>query len=373
MHILFLLDKIDQSSGGAEPFAAGLASELRRAGFEVTFCLTRHLSAEYRQLLEQAGVRTVTLGRNTKWDVHKLWKLRRILKNSHADVLHSHLFGSNVWGSVLGRMAGTPIIVAHDHNWAYEGNRLRRLLDGQVVGKLADVFLAVCERDAQQMIAYEGVPANKVRVMPIASPAAATVAKVWNVRAELGLPADAKIVSVAARLVPQKRLDILTEAFAIVASQRPGAHLVIVGEGPSRLEAENLAAKLGISDRVHFLGYRTDVPGLLVESDCAAVASDREGMPLFVVESLAAGTPVVATDVGSISQMIRDDVTGFVVPRRNPAELAKALLRILDEPSPRERMGAACRAEAAKYTMESVAQRFAQFYAELARERGMAR
>jgi glycosyltransferase involved in cell wall biosynthesis len=372
MHILFLLDKIDQSSGGAEPFAAGLATELRRSGFEVTFCLTRHLSAEYRQLFEQAGVRTITLGRNTKWDVHKLWKLRRILKNSHVDVLHSHLFGSNVWGSVLGRMAGTPIIVAHDHNWAYEGNQLRRLLDGQLIGKLADVFLAVCERDAQQMVAYEGVPATKVRVMPIFSPAAATVPKAWNVRAELGLSADAKIVSVAARLVPQKRLDILIEAISVVARQRPDTHLVVVGEGPSRIGSETLAATLGISDRVHFLGYRTDVPGLLVESDCAAIASDREGMPLFVVESLAAGTPVVATDVGSISQMIRENVTGFVVPRRCPADMAKALLRILDEPSSRERMGSACRAEAAKYTMEAVSRQFADLYTDLARSRGIA-
>jgi glycosyltransferase involved in cell wall biosynthesis len=372
MHILFLLNRIDENSGGAERFAAGLAIDLRKAGFEVTCCTTRHMSEDFRMLFDQAGVRSITLDRRAKWDVYKLWKLRRILKDSRVDVLHAHLFGSNVWGSLMGRIAGTPIVIAHDHSWSYEGNQLRRFLDGQLVGNLADVFVAVCEKDAQRMVSYEKVPAEKVRVLPIASPGAAdSAAPPWEVRTELDLPAYSKIVSVAARLAPEKRLDVLLEAMAIVVKSRPDTHLVVVGDGPCREEWEHLAADLGMSDHVHFLGYRTNVIGLLMESECAVMSSDREGMPLFVVESLAAGTPVVATDVGSIRQMIRENETGYVVPRRNHENMAKAVLRILEEPSARDRMGPACRAEAAKYTMDSVSRQFAGLYTGLAHTRGL--
>jgi len=371
MHIFFLLDRIDENNGGAERFAVGLALELRKAGFEVTCCATRHLSEEYRALFEQAGVRTVTLDRRAKWDIHRLWKLRRTLKSSGADVLHAHLFGSNVWGSVLGRIAGTPIIIAHDHSWSYEGNQLRRFLDGRLVGNLADVFVAVCEKDAQRMVAYEKVPADKVRVLPIASPGAAPGAQAWDVRTQLNLPPGAKIVSVAAMLRPEKRLDVLLEAMAIVVKHRPDTHLVVVGEGPCREDWELLAATLEMSNQVHFLGYRKDVLGLLMDSDCSVLSSDREGMPLFVVESLAAGTPVVATDVGAIRQMIRENETGYVVPRRNPADMAEAILSLLKEPSARDRMGPACKAEAAKYTMGAVSQQFADLYTGLALTHGV--
>jgi glycosyltransferase involved in cell wall biosynthesis len=370
MHILFLLDMIDQNSGGAQRFAAGLATELRKAGFEVTVCATRHLSDEYQELFEQAGVSTVTLNRRAKWDIHRLWKLRRILKTGRVDVLHAHLFGSNVWGTLLGRLAETPIVIAHDHSWSYEGNPIRKLLDGRLIGNLADVFVAVCEKDAQRMVSYEKVPLAKVRVMPIASPTATGSPHAWGVRTELGLAADAKIVTVAARLVPEKRLDVLLEAMAIVVGLQPSAHLVVVGDGPCRESWERLASDLGIADQVHFMGYRTDVPGLLMESDCGVLSSDREGMPLFLVESLAAGTPVVATDVGAIRQMIHENETGYVVHRRDPEHMAASIVRVLEDPSARERMAVACRAEAAKYTMEAVSRQFAELYRDLASARG---
>src|SRR5215212_6125769 len=115
MRVFFLIDTIDGNPGGAERFAVALAIELTRLDFEVTLCATRHLNEEYRSKLAAAGVWTVTLNRRAKWDVHRLWRLRRVLRNSDAQILHTHKFGSNAWGTLLGRIAGVPIIIAHEH------------------------------------------------------------------------------------------------------------------------------------------------------------------------------------------------------------------------------------------------------------------
>jgi glycosyltransferase involved in cell wall biosynthesis len=371
LHIFFLVDLIDESCGGAERFAAALATELKKSGFTVTVCATRHLDDEFRTQLDSAGVRTLALGRKSKWDIHRLFKLRRILRASDAQVLHTHKFGSNAWGTLFGRMAGVPLIIAHEHTWSYQGQPVRRLIDGQFIGRFADLFVAVSDQDAERMISYEKVPAKKVRVLPTAGATTSATPRHWNVREMLDLPANAKVISVAAMMRPQKALDVLIEAMTTVVKSRPDAHLVLVGDGPCRAEWESLAADLKLADHIHFLGIRADIAGLLAESDCAALSSDYEGMPLFVLESLSAGTPMIATDVGAVGRLVRDNETGRLVPVRNPLRMADAILQLLDDPIARKRMSAACREMAEPYTMVAVSKQFADLYTDLARDRGI--
>ena len=111
--------------------------------------------------------------------------------------------------------------------------------------------------------------------------------------------------------------------------------------------------------------------GLLAESDCSALSSDYEGMPLFILESLAAGTPIVATDVGSVSQMVQNGETGYLVPPRDPQRMAEAILRVLDDQVTYRHMSATCKSLAEKYTIESVSRQFGELYTTLARERGI--
>lgn len=371
MRVLFLVDMIDESCGGAERFAAALAIELTRQGFEVGLCATRHLNEEYRLKLAAAGVWTVTLNRRAKWDIHRLWRLRRVLRNSDTQVLHTHKFGSNAWGTLLGRIAGVPIIVAHEHTWSYQGNVVRRLLDGQLIGRFADLFVAVSDDDAQRMATYEKVPAGKIAVLPTAGVSSQTIPEPWNVREAIGLPVEAKIVSVAAMMRPQKALHVMIEAMAVVVGGRSDTHLVVVGDGQCRESLEKLTSELELTHHVHFMGIRDNVLGLLAESDCSALSSDYEGMPLFILESLAAGTPIVATDVGAVSRLVQDGETGYVVPPRDPQRMAEAILRVLDDPVTHRHMRARCKSLAEKYTIESVSRQFGELYTKLARERGI--
>src|ERR1700733_12976590 len=118
--ILFMIDFVS-STGGAERFAVGLATHLPQDRFEVWVCATRSSDPVAERALADAGVRHVTLGRSAKWDVHRLGGLVRILRSERFDILHTHKFGSNIWGTAIGRARRGPAIGAHGHRWAYAG------------------------------------------------------------------------------------------------------------------------------------------------------------------------------------------------------------------------------------------------------------
>jgi glycosyltransferase involved in cell wall biosynthesis len=150
-------------------------------------------------------------------------------------------------------------------------------------------------------------------------------------------------ILMAGRLARPKRPDLALRALAAVRARIPEAELHVAGDGPLRPEAERLAAELGLSGAVRFLGYREDVPELLAGSECVLLASDYEGCPLAVVEAMAAGVPVVATDAGGVAELVRPGHTGLVTPRGDFAALADGLEEVLVDPERAARLGAAGR------------------------------
>jgi glycosyltransferase involved in cell wall biosynthesis len=360
LRTLFMIDYA-KSTGGAERFAVGLATHLPQDRFEPWMCSTREADAVASQALTDAGVRHVTLGRTAKWDVHRFGKLAHLLRNQRFDILHTHKFGSNLWGTLIGSACRVPVIVAHEHSWSYEGNPPRAWLDGNVIGRLADRFVAVSTADGERMVSREGLRAEKVVVIPngyIPSPSASDN----DVRAELGLGDDIPLIAIAAVLRPEKRIDLLLEAYAQVRSAVPRAQLVIAGNGECRLDLERQAAALGLGETVHFLGARTDVDSILRAADVAALSSDREGSPLLVFECMANRTPLVATAVGGVPDVIENERTGLLVPRRDPNALARALISLLTDPARRAAIADAAKDRLRHYTIDATAERFAALY-----------
>ena len=160
-----LINKIGRG-GGAERAMIALATHLPRDRFEVTVATTRPTGGPLLESLLAEGIPYLALDRAGRFDVAPFRRLVAFLRHQPIDVVHAHMFGSNLWGSILGRIAGVPVVIAHEQTWSYEGQPLRRFLDGHVIGRLADVFVAVSERDRQRMIDLEGVPAEKIVVLP---------------------------------------------------------------------------------------------------------------------------------------------------------------------------------------------------------------
>jgi glycosyltransferase involved in cell wall biosynthesis len=275
------------------------------------------------------------------------------------------MFGSNLWASVLGRACRVPVLIAHEHTWSYEGNRLRARLDGQLIGRLTTRFVAVSTADARRMVSIEGVPPEKVVIVPTAYVPSLAQSS-GDVRRELGLDPATPLVGTATVMRPQKALDVLLAAHAEVLRAVPAAHLVLAGDGELRPALERQARSLGIEARTHFLGRRNDVDSIIRSVDVAAMSSDFEGTPLFAFECMAMNTPLVATDVGGLQDVVQDGRTGVLVAPRQPHELAQAIIALLSDPGRRSRMAAAAAERLGDYPIERAASRFAELYQSLA-------
>jgi glycosyltransferase involved in cell wall biosynthesis len=370
LRVLSLIDRASDQ-GGAERFAVGLATHLPRERFESWICSSREPDPATAAAVAATGIPLVTLGRRAKWDVHRMWRFADLLRRERFDVLHAHKFGSNLWGTVIGRACRVPVVIAHEHTWTYEGNPVRVWLDGNVTGRLATRFVAVSAADRERMVTIEGVSRDKVTVIPatVHIPSlGGTGERDGDLRAELGLASETPVIAIVAVLRPQKAITVLLEAHALVLDRIPDAHLVIAGDGECRQELERRARDLGLEARVHFLGRRSDVDSILAAADVAALSSDFEGTPLFIAECMANHTPVVATAVGGVPEVIEDGHTGLLVAPRDPAALAAGLAHLLSHPAERERIAAEAFRRLDRFTLDAVAARFGELYETLARE-----
>lgn len=366
LRVLFLIDQL-VDHGGAERFALGLATHLPQDRFEMWMCSTRKAEPSTLEALRVAGVEHVNLGRRNKHDLYRFGPLISLLRRQRFDVLHAHMFGSNLCGSLIGRACRVPVIVAHEQTWSYEGEPLRRWLDGHVIGRLATRFVAVSTLDAERMVSIEHVPPEKVVMIPNAyvprkgSPDT-------DVRSELGIDTETPLLAVISVLRPQKALTVLLDAYAKVLEAVPDTRLVIAGEGECRGELEQHADKLGVADGVSFLGRRNDVDAILRAADLAVMSSDYEGTPLVAYECIANRTPLVATRVGGLPDIIDDGRTGRLVPPRDPIALAGAIVELLKDPARRDQIADAAAEKLHSLTIDAAAHRFATLYETLVAE-----
>jgi glycosyltransferase involved in cell wall biosynthesis len=348
LRVVTLVDGIGLS-GGAERLAREIVLRLDPERFERTFCVSRW-SAEREQEateagalagLEGAGVRFLGLGRSGTWDLASWRPLVSLLRDG-TDVLHAHKIGSNVWASVLGTLARTPTIVAHEHTWSFQGQPLRKFLDRHLIAARADAFLAVSELDRRRMIEIERIDPAKVIFVPNGIPAPTPTASI-DIRRELGIDSAAPIVGTVCALRPQKALDVLIDAAAVLADAVAGVRVLIVGEGSERPTLERRIAERGLAGTVVMLGHRDDVSDLIASFDVAVCSSDFEGTPLSVLEYMQAGLAIVATDVGGIPDLIADGEQGLLVQPRDPEALADAVVRVLGDPGLAAKMGSGAR------------------------------
>ena len=362
--MLTLIDRIS-SAGGAERIAATVTSRLDPESFERTICATRVAKSPAADDVRAAGVRVMTLGRGHRLAVWEWWPLLSLLRRERIDVVHTHQFGSNLWGSVIARLARVPVVIAHEHTWSFEGQPLRRFLDRAVIARAADVILAVSREDRRRMIEVEHIPPGVVRLLAngIETPPPPSGR---DVRAELGIPRDAPVIGSVSVLRPQKRLQVLIEAAGLLLPEFPSLRVLIAGSGPEEERLRTAIRERGLEDTVSLLGLRHDVPDLLSAMDLAICCSDFEGSPLSVMEYMAAGRPVVATRVGGVPDLVQDGVNGLLVQRRDPAALARATAELLRDRELREAMGRrGLDRQRREFSIEGMVRRVEELYQEL--------
>lgn len=257
-----------------------------------------------------------------------LWSAARlacIVRSTAVDILHAHTSHAHTLACLARAIArrGT-VLVSRRVDFRPRSTWLNRLKY-----RLPDQYVAISDRIAEVMREF-GIPGHKLATVHSGiDPARFDVDPLP--RAALGVPDGAPLLGNVAALVDHKDQTTLVAAMPRVLEAVPEAHLVIVGEGPLRPQLEQQLTGAGLGNRVHLLGYRNDVPRVLRTLDVFVLSSKEEGLGTSVLDAMAAGIPVVATDGGGIPEMVKNEQTGLLVPRRNPEALAAALVRMLED------------------------------------------
>lgn len=297
------------------------------------------------------------------------FRLRDILRSKRVDILHSHLFWSSLFASVVGRFCGVPVILETTHVrelWR-TGWKSNFTID-RAVGKCVDRYIAVSEANARYLVQQKGLPKKKVRVIrngsdvrrfdPEHKPAS-------TLREGLGFGESDPVLVVVARLEPQKGHKVLLSAMPSIRAEFPNVRLVCVGDGVLRSELTEQTCALGLERNVRFVGTQTNVQDWLALSEISVLPSFYEGLPLVAIESLAAGVPVVATDVDGTPEIVVNGRTGLTVPTNDPRALDQAISLLLHSPELRHQFGTAGRQRVLEeFTEEQQIRRTAELYFE---------
>ncbi len=358
----------DLDYGGAEKQVCEMAVRLHGRGWEVllvSLLPPRALTDE----LEQRGVRWASLGmRRGAPDPRGLVRLVRLFRDFGPDVVHSHMIHANFLARAarLVGYRGPLVCTAHSVD---EGQGAFRRLTYRYTDGLCDVTTNVSRPAVDRYLAQRLVSPKRIQCMPNGIDTSLFAPNREGgaaLRQELEL-GDGFVWVCVAGFRPEKNHAGLLRAFAEVVSTCPETTLLLVGDGELRGASEALAADLGISQSVRFVGLQRDVPRWLNAADGYVMASDFEGLPLVLLEAQAAGLPVVATDVGGNPELVREGVTGFLVPPQDSNALAGAMLRMQQlPPEAREAMGRAGRERVVRtYDIENVLDRWEALYQEL--------
>ncbi len=322
---------------GALTSVNDLVASLDKDKFEAMFCyLSNDGPAENH--FAQAGFKVCYLSSIKRFNAFRfsvLMKLVRVLKENDIDILHCHAHKSTIYGALAGLFIPKLKIIAHVHGLGRSA-RLRRKLTNSLIYRRLNRILCVAQAVKQDLLKNNWlVPDSKITVLPNSIDYhlfADAPDSNGQIRKQSGLPDEAFVFAMIGRLDPTKGISYLIDAFVRVRAKSPSAHLVFVGRGASMSQYQKQVRELSLSDSVHFLGYRKDIPALLKAMDAFVLASVREGMPRVILEAMAAGVPCIATAVGGIPEIITDDETGFLVKPGDSEALADAMSKIIDMP-----------------------------------------
>jgi glycosyltransferase involved in cell wall biosynthesis len=353
-------------AGGLERVVLDLVNHSGPEFHFVICCLEE--AGDWAERLNRSRGRVVALRKRPGIDWRLVGQIARLAKSEQVRLIHSHNAQAHFYGALGGWLAKVKVMHTEHHpKLGAEEKRVNRV--NRFAARFTDFSVAVSPRLGQIALAHEGARAERFAVIPNGIHVEAYEAPVAReeLRRELGLPLDAKLIGSIGRLVAQKNHALLLEAFKPLADKRAEVFLVIAGDGHLRASLEQQRSRLQLTRRVFLLGNRTDVPKLLGSFDLFALSSDNEGHPIALLEAMAAACPCVVTKVPGNEDLIRDGSTGLLVPPRDAAALTRALERLLDGERFARQLGIEARREVrARYSVQQMCRQYETLWRQLA-------
>jgi glycosyltransferase involved in cell wall biosynthesis len=352
----------DLPYGGVEKFLLDLLPPLNK-DFDIKVCCIREKGI-LAQEFEKIGIPVDLIYFKGRLHPLSLRNMSRYLKKEKIDILHSHMYRANTSGTVSAKLAKTPVVIGHIHSYPEWDDKKQQKMDG-FLSRWKDKIIAVSNSVKKDFIKATGVKEDKLLTIynGIDLKRFDITIDFSKKKRELGIPEKALVIGIFARLIEDKRHEVFLQAAKILTTSiKHDVRFLIVGEGKLDQNLKLFTSDLGINNKVIFTGLREDVPELLKITDISVLSSKREGFPMIILESMACGVPCITTNVGGISEVIKDGITGYLVEKESPKSLSDAILSIIEDTNKRKTFSENCQKKVKSFTIENTRSQLADLY-----------
>lgn len=363
--------------GGTEKLLCDMVTAVSARGIEPVVCCLDRVGIWGERLCAD-GYTVHDLGRKPGVDRGVIGRLRAIISTERPDILNPHQYTPYFYAaSSIFLLPGRPRLVFTEHGRFYPDRvRWKRVIFNRFAATFTDEIVGVCGYSRDALVKYEWFPRRRVKVIYNGIKAdvyrgAGDASAVRRAKQALGLSPDDIVIGTVGRLCAEKNYRMLIRAFAQVLRIVPSARLVFAGGGELESNLRKCAGEVGADAKIVFLGPRQDVPSLLGAFDIFALSSDSEGASLVLLESMAAGLPVVATAAGGNPELVVDGVTGLLVPRGDADRFARALIDLAGSDQRRRLLGDAGRKRVdEKFSFDRMIDEYVALYRGIAGSKG---
>ena len=331
----------DLKIGGIERVIASIVLGLNKKRYAIeVWCLSA--GGDIAEELLGKGVKVKIIGLNSYYNPARIIKLAQLIKSAKIDILHTHGYFASTFGRLAAILARTPVVISHVHS-TYYGFKNRNLC----IERLLSLFTTkiICVSQAVKNFVENDEKISLEKTILIYNGARDPIKDIdfsmpTSLRERMGYDSDEILLIIVASLTKNKGHVVLIEALDQIAAKIPKLKLLVVGDGPKRIKLEDYVWQLGLFDKVRFTGSIKNVFEWLKASDLFVLPSiEREGLPVALVEAMAAALPVIGSQIGGIPEAIESNVNGFLVPPKNINALAIAIEKMVSDRFKMKKMG----------------------------------
>ncbi|MBN1297178.1 glycosyltransferase [bacterium] len=349
--------------GGVEKKLLAVLPRLDKTRFAVSVVCLRE-TGELADELRDQGIPVALCHVRNRWSPSGIVQLRSHFRAQGADIVHTHMYRSNITGAVAARLAGTPVVIANIHNVA-SWDDVRQVYTDRWVSRLRDCTIFVSQAVADDYLSRIPIPENARAIIYNG------VDTHWfSPDSSVSRFTDGEVaVGAAARLVPQKALDFVVRAAADPQFQKMKVHFYVAGDGPLRESMMAQAQAMGAASNFHLLGFQDDIREFYRRLDVFVMPSRKEGFSNALLEAMACGVSSVATRVGGNGEAIRDGRDGRLIEPGDYAAFRAALLDLVRNPDNRRRMSEEARQRAEMFSIEGMVHQTESLYLTLVKKK----
>jgi len=359
--------------GGVQQQLLSLLKAYDREVFNPIFCCLGPKEAMSKEI-ETLGIEVIALNRSRyhKFSLGIVRDLYKLMKQKKIYIVRTHRYRANLYGRLAAWLSGVPVIIISLHDNYIKDVRLERKIANKILSKVTDKIIAVSESIRKDIMKYDGIDSSKILVIPngIDIERFDPKGNFANIREEFLIKKSDIVIGFIGRIVSVKGLEYLIDALLFLKEEFKNIKLLITGEGSLLDRLYEKAKENSVNNSVIFTGRRRDIPDILSCIDIFVMPSIAEGLPNSLLEAMAMGKPIVATEVGGIPELIRNGVNGILVLPRDPGALATAIKGLIVNSQSAAKMG-----QAAKdlvhdnLSIKAIAQKWQSLYLSILKEK----